>query len=626
MTSISASTTIKIAKKTDPSTSTAAKSSQNKLLSSTSSSTIKSGTNLNTSASKSGKVKQQKQISSSSGSSNTNAKQPRGIAPKLEPKLFASPLTTSSLLEDKLEGEQKELVLELVRIAFGESSSFKQRTVPHLSPTSIQGQAERGQAAADVAICVKVLGVHRVMKKFGVLEQMETMLQPNTTINSTLLQEQNNIVAPYLTRNTDSSSNLRRIISTNSLISATSLEASSSFGGAAGAVDNDNLSQVTGLSNDKGKTTPPLGREGALLIIRALCEIVGPPVEPYVVPLFGAALEESSSSQGSLREVSIDTSRSIVELANPHAASGILLPFIFSALKSKEWRIKWNALERLSQLADTSPTEVSKKLPIIVPKVCQQVWDTKPQVSKAAGAALLSACGTNGNADVRPAIPAIVQAMVQPSDTFQAIEELMGTTFVHAVDASTLSLLCPVLSRGLKEKQALHKRACCLIITNMSRLVETPQAVAPFGPLLVPELKKVVDTVQFNDIREGALTALSTLSKALGHANVDDAITFYKDQATAAEEELTRLAQEKEEEMQRQLAMQQKEEEERKLWKEAQEATRLLEKLKVQEEEEKKAEDIKLKDAAKRSIKGEGGKCKSCGLKKCRKGCLFATS
>lgn len=580
---------------------------------------------MNSSSSKSGKVMQPKQTTSSYSSSNRNDKQPRGKAPKLEPKLYASPLTTSSLLEGKLEGEQKELVLELVRIAFGETSSFKQRTVPHLSPTSVQGQAERGQAAADVAICVKVLGVHRVMKTFGLLEQMEAMLQPNSMINGTSLQEQNSIIAPYLTRNTDSSSNLRRIISTNSLISATSLEASSSFGGG-GAVDFDNQSQATGLSIDKGKTTPPLGREGALLIVRALCEIVGPPVEPYVVPLFGAALEESSSSQGSLREVSIDTSRSIVELANPHAASGILLPFIFSALKSKEWRIKWNALERLSQLADTAPTEVSKKLPIIVPKVCEQVWDTKPQVSKAAGAALLSTCGTNGNADVRPAIPAIVQAMVQPSDTFKAIEELMGTTFVHAVDASTLSLLCPVLSRGLKEKQALHKRACCLIITNMSRLVETPQAVAPFGPLLVPELKKVVDTVQFQDIREGALTALSTLSKALGHANVDDALTFYKDQATAAEEELSRLAQQKEEEMQRQLAIQQKEEEERKLWKEAQEATRLLEKLKVQEEEEKKAEDLKLKDAAKRSIKGEGGKCKSCGLKKCRKGCLFATT
>ena len=60
------------------------------------------------------------------------------------------------------------------------------------------------------------------------------------------------------------------------------------------------------------------------------------------------------------------------------------------------------------------------------------------------------------------------------------------------------------------------------------------------------------------------------------------------------------------------------------MWKEAQEATRLLDKIKIQEEEEKKAEEIKLKDAAKRSTKGEGGKCKSCGLKKCKKGCLFA--
>jgi len=561
-------------------------------------------------------ISESKSVSTTNGSKSMTTQQapttgtakqaPRGTAPKLEPKLLAS---STQVLEEKSVSEQKDFVLELVREAFGEASSFKQRTVPHISPSSVQAQAtrDRAHAAADVAVCAHVLGVQTVMKRFGVLQQLEQMLLPNY-----------NNSFHYMLPNSSSSSNLKRIISTNSLFS------SASDVGDGTSCGDDNYSQATGLSFDKGKVTPVLGREGALLMIRALCEIVGRPVEPFVIPLLGAALDESASSNGSLREASIDTSRALIDLANPHACSGILLPFLFNALKSKEWRTKWNALERLSQLADSAPSEISTKLPHIVPKVCEQVWDTKPQVSKAAGATLLALCLTNKNSDVRPAIPAIVQAMVKPSDTFKAIEELMGTTFVHAVDASTLSLLCPILSRGLKEKQALHKRACCVIITNMARLVETPQAVAPFGPLLVPELKKVVETVQFDDIREGALAALSTLAKALGHANVEDAVTFYKDQAAAAEEELAMIAQEREEALQKQLLIEKKEEEERQLWKEAQEATRLLDKIKIQEEEEKKAEEIKLKDAAKRSTKGEGGKCKSCGLKKCKKGCLFA--
>jgi len=220
----------------------------------------------------------------------------------------------------------------------------------------------------------------------------------------------------------------------------------------------------------------------------------------------------------------------------------------------------------------------------------------------------------------------VVQAIVRPADTVKAIEELMGTTFVATVDASTLSLLCPVLSRGLKEKLAVHKRACCLVISNMSRLVETPDAVAPFGPLLVPELKKVADTVQFEEIRDEALGALKTLTKALGHSSIEEAVTaMMKEEEAAVEEEQNRIKREREEEAARERALAAKEEEEKRLWREAQEATRLLEKLKMQGEEEKKAEENKHVEAAKRSTKAAGGQCKACGLKKCRKDCLFIT-
>ena len=153
-----------------------------------------------------------------------------------------------------------------------------------------------------------------------------------------------------------------------------------------------------------------------------------------------------------------------------------------------------------------------------------QIWDTKPQVTKAANADLLAVCMTNDNPDVKPAIPAVVHAVAKPADTFKAVEELMATTFVATVDSSTLSILCPILSRGLKEKHAVRKRACCVVIENMSRLVDSPNAVAPFGPLLVPELKKVVEQIQFEDIRDVALSALQALTQALGHADVESAM------------------------------------------------------------------------------------------------------
>jgi len=66
-----------------------------------------------------------------------------------------------------------------------------------------------------------------------------------------------------------------------------------------------------------------------------------------------------------------------------------------------------------------------------------------------------------------------------------------------------------------------------------------------------------------------------------------------------------------------------KEEEERKMWKAAMEAERELNKIVKQQEEENKAEEVKKKEKAKKSTKGANGKCQGCGLKKCKKGCLF---
>ena len=70
---------------------------------------------------------------------------------------------------------------------------------------------------------------------------------------------------------------------------------------------------------------------------------------------------------------------------------------------------------------------------------------------------------------MRPAIPAVVAAICKPSETIKAVEKLMHTTFIVSVDASTLSILCPVLSRALKEKLSQHKRMASVVIDNMSR-------------------------------------------------------------------------------------------------------------------------------------------------------------
>jgi len=539
------------------------------------------------------KMSKMSSTKSKSSAAPRNKGTKRGTAPKLQPKLYAKDERLQQLLE-YTEEKQRDQITDLLRNAFGEPSFH--RETPHTASDT----RSRSFAAADIAAAAQALGLPKVLKTFGVLGELERMLIPN------------GIAAVFASNDAKSNGGMRRIVSTNSLISLQNSE--SSFG-------MSNLS----VSDGRMKSTPANAREGALLILRALMERVGPGAEPFCVPLLAAALDECGSSSSSLRETAEDTSRTLCTLSNPHATTTLLCPVLFAALDSPEWRVKFNALSRLTEMAEGShKLQISGILPSLIPLVTQEVWDTKPQVTKAAGACLMATCMTNINPDVAPAVPAVVHAICKPSDTHKAVEELMSTTFVSDVDASTLAILCPVLSRGLREKQALHKRSACIVIQNMSRLVNSPAAVEPFGPLLVPDLKKVVENVQFDEMRDVALAALQTLTKALGHASVEEAMaSVMAEEQRIVEEEQQRIEEEREIEAAREEASRIKEEEERKQWKEAMEAQRLLEKIAEQEASDLKKKERLAREKSHASTKNDKGKCQGCGLKKCRKDCLF---
>lgn len=518
------------------------------------------------------------------------------IAPVLSPCSLASAAAMDAL--KSLDKESKIVkIKELFDKAIG-IQTLVDRSKPHAASTT----RDRAAAAADIAAAAKALGVAFVLKECQLVNEMQRMLFPEG-IESIFTSEDASVGG---------------LKPSASAVSLSSL---------ADATYSTGESLTMGTDSKRGKSTPADAREGCLLLIRALCEIVGKPAEPYVVGAFlVAALDECGSNSSSVREAAEDSSTALVRLANPWSFPCLICPIIIKALRSNEWRVKSNAMDRLAQCAETSPSQVCKLLPKLIPVLTSQCFDTKPQVTKAAASALLAICQTNSNQDVKPAIPAVVNAICKPAETNKAIEKLMGTTFVVTVDAPTLSILCPVLSRALKEKLAIHKRAACLVISNMSKLVGSPEDVAPFGPLLVPELKKVASSVQFEEIRDEALKALNTLTKALGEMYSEEEekkAARMAEEVRKVEEEQKRIEEERLAILAKEEEMKRKEEEERRRFKEAMDAQRELDRIAAEEAKKKAEEEALEKDKASRSTKGNSGKCQGCGLKKCKKTCLF---
>lgn len=494
----------------------------------------------------------------------------RGKAPPLQP----------SLTEISMEE-----IPDIWKQCLGEGASFA-GSAPRAASTT----RDRGQAAANIVVAAKKYGVQKVLMEQEILTQVHTTLLPNGLNLSQGLRP-----------------------------SASALSLSS--------MDNDTATAISaGTDSKRGKTLPPQGREGCLLLVRALAEGLSVESEPFLVGgLLWAALDECASSSGALREAASDAVTALLQIANPWALDGIVVPLICQILDTTtEWRCRVAALDGLKQIAkrDECKRRIHALIPQLIPVLTSLIWDTKPQVSQASKKALLSVCQTNTNPDIKPAVPAIVQAIATPADTHLAVNELMATTFVVPVDASTLSMLCPILARALKEKLALRKREACLVITNMSKLVESPEAVAPFGSLLVPELKRVSENVQFTEIRDQALSALAQLTKALGDLADKHQVALQEEQ-NRVEEEQRRIQEAAEEEKRKQTELERKEAEERRRFKEAMEAQRQLQKLEQEEVAKRKQEEDRQKEAAKLSTKGKSGKCQACGLKKCKKTCMF---
>lgn len=71
------------------------------------------------------------------------------------------------------------------------------------------------------------------------------------------------------------------------------------------------------------------------------------------------------------------------------------------------------------------------------------------------------------NPDVVNVLADVVGCIGDPAKVPQAVEVVCQTTFVKSVRSPLLSVMMPLLARGLAERSNLVKRRCAVITDNM---------------------------------------------------------------------------------------------------------------------------------------------------------------
>ncbi|KAK4686258.1 elongation factor 3, partial [Tremellales sp. Uapishka_1] len=264
----------------------------------------------------------------------------------------------------------------------------------------------------------------------------------------------------------------------------------------------------------------PVAREAACSTISTLCENgAAPLLETYVVSsadnsVFPNLLEAFADKTPAVRDASLAAVKAIVQSMNGWATF-VILPALLNQIRTAgKWQVKTGSLEVLNQLIVSAPEQIGRAMPDVVPVLAEAVWDTKADVKKSAKSTLEKACALVDNKDIEKFIPALIKSLLNPIEEVpKCITLLSATTFVAEVTAPTISLIAPLLIRGLDERPTATKRKVAVIADNMSKLVDSEYTVRPFLPKLLPGLIKTAETIADPEARSVCNRAIATLRR-----------------------------------------------------------------------------------------------------------------
>lgn len=190
--------------------------------------------------------------------------------------------------------------------------------------------------------------------------------------------------------------------------------------------------------------------------------------------------------------------------------------FIFTGLHIEtKWKMKYGCLkilkEYIKRVDDLDKDLLSVSLPTIIPILRDIVHDTKPEVSELCEEVLTCAMRGVTNNDLEPFVGDLIKTIMNPEETHETIQKLGGVVFVQTMEGSALSVIVPLMTRGLRTGNVVAKRMCSRIISNMTKLLENPVEALPFLNDLIPALKDAIDTIPDPEAREVATQTHASL-------------------------------------------------------------------------------------------------------------------
>eukprot|EP00930_Biecheleria_cincta_P034269 TRINITY_DN23698_c0_g1_i1.p1 TRINITY_DN23698_c0_g1~~TRINITY_DN23698_c0_g1_i1.p1 ORF type:complete len:2738 (+),score=614.06 TRINITY_DN23698_c0_g1_i1:451-8214(+) len=299
------------------------------------------------------------------------------------------------------------------------------------------------------------------------------------------------------------------------------------------------LKKIEAAAEDKKSAAV---REGSLLCLEGLALNLGRLFDPYVVSSLPLLLQAFSDSQQGVRNASLRAAGTMMSQLSGPGVKQVLKPLL-AGIEDKQWRTKLGSIELLASMTSCLPKQLAACLPTVVPALCTVINDQHAKVKEAARTAINKIGSIITSPELKALAPELISALTDGAQfehiTRDVMDKLLGTSFVHHIDAASLSLVCPLVQRALKERSAEMKRKGAQIVGSMVLLIKDAKDIQPYLPLLLPQLKvTLVDPIP--DVRATSAKAFGTLANGLPEDMLGDVLPWLFDMLRSAESAVER--------------------------------------------------------------------------------------
>ncbi len=269
----------------------------------------------------------------------------------------------------------------------------------------------------------------------------------------------------------------------------------------------------------------PRKRLGAFLIIETHAILLGRLFEPFTVSSLPHLLMCMGDTVIEVRNACWAAAQAAVSEMSSQGVK-MILPSLLSGLQERQWRTRAGAAEVLGAMAFCAPRQLAQCLPQVVPKLAEALADAHTRVVASAESAINRIAAVVRSPEVRNLSPFLLAALKDPAGrTRGAVDAMLGTEFVHAIDPASLALLIPPLHRGLRDRSAELKKRAAAIVGSMCNNVSNQADVSPYLHLLLPDLRTtLLDAIP--DVRKTSARAIGALAVALGEDGLPDIVSW----------------------------------------------------------------------------------------------------